>query len=178
MAQPLAPLLSALVAGCAPTDGSTSETTDPSTPAGGDCYYVDEIVLTPAEYELWSMGINPNEVSPTTGATDSDATTSGDATDSTTASTGATGTDSGDSTDSGTTSSSTTDSGDSIDSGTTSSSTTDSSDSTSAGSTTGGVKYGDALICELVCEYSVSVGGAPSGPTCRARSPRPVRTTP
>ncbi|MCY0991719.1 hypothetical protein OV203_31545 [Nannocystis sp. ILAH1] len=141
---PLAPLLSALVAGCAPTDGPTSASSSTTTPAGGDCYYVDEIVLTPEEYALWSMGIDPNEVSPTTGATDSDATTAGDATDSTTASTG---TESGDSTDSGTANT-----GDSTDSG----------DSTSAGSTTtGGVMYGDALICERVCEGSVSDTGGP-----------------
>lgn len=135
---PLAPLLSALVAGCAPTDGPTSGTTDPSTPAGGDCHYSVDIVLTPEEYELWSMGIDPNEGSPTTGASDPGTASTSDTTDTTTA-----GTDSGGST--------------------ATSSTTDSTASGTTSAATGGAVLDDAQICQRVCQQSQDTGGISDG---------------
>ncbi|WAS93502.1 hypothetical protein [Nannocystis punicea] len=148
---PLAPLLSALVAGCAPTGGSTSASTDLSVSPGGDCFYTDDIILSPHDYELWSMGQNPEWADPTTGTT-SATTDSGDSgAASTSIDSGASGTDSGDSPDSGAASTS-------IDSG---ASGTDSGDSTEPGtastddgaSTSGGVVLDDTQICRLVCQH-------------------------
>jgi rubrerythrin len=126
---PLAPLFSALVAGCAPNGGSTSASADPSSsPPGGDCFYTDDIILSPDDYELWSMGQNPEWVDPTTGTTGAapDSTDSGAA--STSTDSGASGSDSG---ESGTTGTASTGDG---------------------ASSSGGVVLDDMQICRLVCQ--------------------------